>query len=92
MEKAEYTLRNLYAAYKLQTRSKSLTKLNRVDKLRWLGGLEALLKCVGKLQSGIDFDYKKTKKVFLKLIPYTSTESYEDYILRNCYEFITAKK
>lgn len=62
-------------------------KLSRVDKLRWLGGMEALLQCMGKLPSGIIFDYAIIKKRFL-FIPYNSKETYEQYILRNTSEFI----
>lgn len=85
---AESALRNLYKSFLFRERKESNMKLSRIDKLRWLGGMEALLQCLGKLPSGIIFDYKITKKTFL-FIPYNSKETYEQYILRNASEFIT---
>lgn len=89
MNNAESSLRNLYRTYVFRHRPLSKMRLSRIDKTRWLGGMEALLQCVGKLPSMVPWEYQKIKKKFL-FITYTKTESYEEYILRNCDEFITS--
>lgn len=88
MNDPESALRNLYRTYVFRHRPLSKMRLSSIDKTRWLGGMEALLQCVGKLPSMVPWELQKIKKKFL-FIPYTKTETYEEYILRNCDEFIT---
>jgi len=82
------SLRNLYASYIFRSRpeSKSSFKLSNSDKLRWLGGMEVLLICLGKLQSGMPCIYQTERKKFL-FINYESKETHEQHILRMCKEF-----
>jgi len=87
MEEPESALRNLYRTYMFYMRPESQVQLRSSDKNRWLGGMEALLQCLGVLPSGILHDLQPVQKKFL-FIPYTTTESYDDFILRKCDEFI----
>lgn len=87
MNDPESALRNLYMTYIFRNRAGSDCKLSYIDKLRWLGGMEALLQVLGTLPSLILWDYQKTKKKFL-FISYTVTENYEDYILRIALKFL----
>lgn len=82
------SLRNLYSTYIFKSRpeSKSSFKLSNSDKLRWLGGMEVLLICLGKLHSGIPHIYQTKEKKFL-FIHYKSKETHEQHILRMCKEF-----
>lgn len=90
---AESRLRNLYRNYVFQNRPGSKMRLNRVDQVRFLGGMEALLQCLGKLQSGVTpaANYTVKEKKFL-FFTYTTTESYQDFILRKCDEFVSSSQ
>lgn len=84
----ESNLRNLYTSYMFRNKPDSTFKLSRVDKLRFLGGMEALLQCLYQLPSGIPFQYKKVDDKFLWIIPYKRNETYHEYILRKTLEFL----
>lgn len=87
MEEVENRLRNLYTTYMFRNSKESVAKLSRVDRLRWLGGMEALLQCLGHLPSGIPFQQERKKKKFL-FVPYFVEESYEEYVLRHTLKFL----
>jgi len=87
MRDPQQMLENMYETYLFRADPKSGYKLKKTDKLRWLGGMEVLLMCVGAIIGGVAIQYqKKTVKFFF--IPFKVEESYEDYILRNTYEFL----
>jgi hypothetical protein len=87
MNSTESALRNLYSNFQFRQRPHSKYPLSNIDKLRWLGGMETLLQSLGKLPSGIPFDYQVKKKKIL-WIEFKLNEGYENYILRNCMEFL----
>jgi hypothetical protein len=90
MEEVISRLRNLYRSFEFYTRPASKQKLSRIDRMRYLGGMEALLQTVGKLPSGVLWDFKPVTKQFL-YFQYQTTENYQEFILRNCKEFIDGK-
>ncbi len=86
--KTTFLLKNLYEIYLFKNRKGSKDILSTIDKFRWLGGMEAYLIEVGKLPEGhLKFDLTLIHKKFL-FIPYTTKESYEEYILRKVNEFL----
>lgn len=90
MRDPQQVLENMYETYLFRVDPKSGYKLNKTDKLRWLGGMEILLTCIGATVGGVAIQYqKKTVKFFF--IPFKVEESYEDYVLRNTYEFLIKK-
>lgn len=89
MEEVESRLRNLYKTYTFNMRPGSKSRLSYYDNIRFLGGMESLLQTLGKIPSGILWDFKVVEKRFLNLIPYKSTENYKEFILRHCEELIT---
>jgi hypothetical protein len=89
MEEVESRLRNLYRLYKFNMRPGSKSRLSHFDRIRYLGGMESLLQTLGKLASGIPFEYKPITRKILYFISYKDKENYEELILRNCEEFIT---
>lgn len=64
-------------------------QLSRIDKQRWLGGMEAYLIELGKIPAGtLVFEYLKVKIKLFGFIPFTREETYEEFILRLVNEVI----
>lgn len=87
MERVEVRLRNLYENFIFRMRQDSKSRLSSTDQLRYLGGMESLLQTLEKLPSGIPWNLQPIKRSFLGL-SYQSTETYAEFILRNCREQI----
>lgn len=75
-------LRNVYNQYK-----NDLTR-TKLDDIRFLGFLEAILVCLEILKPGNKFDYEVKSKKFMGLIPYTSKETYNNFIIRKVEEYL----
>jgi hypothetical protein len=87
----ESTLRNLHKNYLFINGVESKKTMHHIERMRWLGGMEALLQCLNVIPSGIPFDLKLEKKKWF-FIPYDSKESYQNYILRKSHEFLERNK
>jgi len=87
----ESTLRNLYNNFLFLNRGESKETMDRITRMRWLGGMEALLQCMNVIPSGIPFDFMIERKQWL-FIQYESKESYQAYILRKTAEFLQRNK
>jgi len=78
-------LKNLYHNYRQK-------RLSNVDKLRWLGGMEAYLIELGFLQvGGFPFDFKRSVLLKFWVIKITVRENYEEFIIRHVKEAINGK-
>lgn len=86
MIETESCLRNLYTTYIFRN-GPGNAKLSYIDKMRWLGGMEALLQVLGIIPSLVLWNYQSVKRKFL-FVPYNSKETYDEYILRITFEFL----
>ncbi len=53
--------------------------------------MEVLLMCVGAILGGVAIQYQK-KTVRFFFIPFNVEESYEEFVLRNTYEYLIKKE
>jgi|GEM_PF-5342648 len=84
MKDPKTVLENIYENYQL--RQQSGYRFSKTDKLRWLGGMEILLRCVVGLE-GVAILYQKRERKFL-FFKFGTEESYEDYVLRHADDYL----
>ncbi|MBS1541374.1 MAG: hypothetical protein JSS73_12025 [Bacteroidetes bacterium] len=84
-QRVENLLRILTKAY--ADRRKSLSS---IDRFRFLVAMETYLIVLEYIPAGqLGIPYGKIQRKFLGIIPYTSEESYEEYILRLTRDYIS---
>jgi hypothetical protein len=85
MKDPKIILENIYETYQFRNQKNSGYPFTETDKLRWLGGMEILLRCVGGLD-GVTIMYEKRERKFLSF-KFNEQESYEDFILGHARQF-----
>jgi hypothetical protein len=87
MKDPKAVLENMYETYQFRNHKNSGYRFTKTDKLRWLGGMEILLRCVGGLE-GVAVLYQKRERKFL-FFKFGTEESYEDYVLRHTHSYLS---